>query len=430
MKRLMLFFLPLLLFSACSKDFGTIKVTYQKATAIYGNLEEIRNTPLVGIAQANIENPGKIFVSDQFLLIGEEGKGIHVLDNTNAEAPQPLYFMNIPGNREFFVKDNTIYGESYYDVVKIDISDITAPKLVSRLKNAFLTDEVLNNKGEALVGFDFQEVTEEVALGSPIHQQASENNIVYFNHINSIIPPSAVPASFAGNSNSTSGTVNRITTYKDFVYFISFQKITTFQDNGQLALMSSTSVGNGDMETIFTKDNQLYIGARSSMLILGLENPEQPQMVGFFSHPNSCDPVYPYEDVIYLTLRSGDFGGCFGDQNALWVLEATSLNNNVGGWQVNQNIRTLQQIDMKSPFGMTMIGDKLYVGEGANGLKIFDATNRRNLSLLSWDKSVQAYDIIPHPSRTDLILIAGPRGLGQYKISNNNSFDLLSWVGY
>jgi hypothetical protein len=428
MKRLILFFLPLLLFSACSKDFGTAKITYQKATAIYGNLEEIRNTPLVGTAQTNIENPGKIFVSDQFLLIGEEGKGIHVLDNTNAEAPQPLYFMNIPGNREFFVKDNIIYGESYYDVVKIDISNITVPKLVSRLKNAFLSEEVLNDKGEALIGFNFQEVTEEVAIGSPVHQQASTSNIVYFNHISSIIPPSAVPASFAGNSNGTSGTVNRISTYKDYVYFVSFYKLTTLKDNqNELTLMSSTHLGN-DLETVFIKDDLLYIGARTSMRILSLDTPELPSMIGSFWHPNSCDPVYPYDEVIYLTLRGGDFGGCFGDQNALWVLEGVNRSNLINNKFVNTNV--LQEIAMKSPYGMTMIGDKLYVGEGANGLKIFDATNRKQLSLLSWDKSVAAYDIIPHPSRRDLVLIAGPKGLGQYKIGNDNHFDLLSWVRY
>lgn len=431
MKKLILFFLPMLLFSACTKDFGTISMTYQKATAIYGDLKEIRNTPLVGTARTTVENPGKIFVSDQFLLIGEEGKGIHVLDNTNAEAPQPLYFMNIPGNREFFVKDNIIYGESYYDVVKIDISNITAPRLVTRLENAFLERELTNSKGEALIGFDFQEVSEEVKLGSEMYKQLEQettNNVLYFDYAQSLIPPSAVPASFAGNSNSTSGTVNRIGIYDDYVYFVSFHKLTALKDNlDWLELMSSTHHGN-DMETIFIQDDLLYIGARTSMRILSLDTPAQPTLVSFFSHPNSCDPVYPYDDVIYLTLRSGDFGGCFGDQNALWVLESANRNNLTNNRFMNTNV--LQQIDMKSPYGMMMIDDKLYVGEGANGLKIFDATNTRQLSLLHWDKSVAAYDIIPHPSRKDLILIAGPNGLGQYKMSNDNNFDLLSWVGY
>ena len=55
-------------------------------------------------------------------------------------------------------------------------------------------------------------------------------------------------------------------------------------------------------------------------------------------------------------------------KNALIVLDITSM----------ALAEQIQEIEMESPYGLTMIGDKLYVGEGENGLKIFDATDRRN----------------------------------------------------
>ena len=84
---------------------------------------------------------------------------------------------------------------------------------------------------------------------------------------------------------------------------------------------------------------------------------------------------------------------------------------------------------MESPYGMTMIGDRLYVGEGANGLKIFDATLPRSLVFESWDRHIEAYDIIAHPIRTDLVQVAGPVGFSQYQIENND-FVLLSQINF
>ena len=88
-----LFFLCLvsLLLMQCTQDFGTIELTYSKATAVYGNLTEIRNQPLV-LPARDISDPGKIYVGKDLLLIGEEKEGIHILDNTNPTNPTPLNF--------------------------------------------------------------------------------------------------------------------------------------------------------------------------------------------------------------------------------------------------------------------------------------------------------------------------------------------------
>jgi len=60
------------------------------------------------------------------------------------------------------------------------------------------------------------------------------------------------------------------------------------------------------------------------------------------------------------------FYHCPGDENALLVLDISQT------WP-----EQIQEIEMESPFGMTIVNNKLYVGEGKNGLKVFNAI--RNL---------------------------------------------------
>tara|TARA_Y100000385_G_scaffold291658_1_gene371127 strand:+ start:173 stop:1429 length:1257 start_codon:yes stop_codon:yes gene_type:complete len=410
-----LFALPLLWWS-CSKDFGTTEVTYNKAIAIYEDLNEIRNTPLVeGLRE--ISDPGKVFVSDEFLLIGEERKGIHVLDNSDPTHPAHVSFLNVPGNKEFFVADGFIYAESYYDMIKIDISDINSPKITGRVENYFESTQ-LNGQGDAVIGFRYEIVTEEVEDDDQsIWNSIYNYDEVLYDYNRSVIPHSAVPASFAGSSNKAIGSVNRITKAKGHVYAVNNERISVISDNN-LRLIKSFYIASR-METIYPTSDYLFIGGTNSVEIFSIVDPSDPFHAGSFWHPTSCDPVYPLEDVAYLTLRTGD-EDCPGDINSLVTLDISNVSAS----------SIVQQIEMESPYGLTLINDKLYVGEGEYGLKIFDATDRYNLHLLKYDSSLPAYDIIQHPSRSDIVLIAGPQGFGQYDVNGDDEFSLLSWIAY
>ncbi len=301
-------------------------------------------------------------------------------------------------------------------MLKIDVSDKNKPRLVSRVKNAFAED-FTNDLGETLIKFDFEEVTEEFDAHADNAFIFQPNEIYYFDFSRNLIPSSAVPASFAGNSNNSVGSVNRVAYYKNHVYVISSQNITVFKDENAFEKVNATIIG-WQMETIFPYNDHLFVGTRSSMDIFSITDLDQPQRVGSFWHATSCDPVYPVDDVAFVTLRTGDFANCPGDENALVVLDINNLSNPLA----------IQEFEMESPYGMTLIGNKLYVGEGSNGLKIFDASNLKELKLDFWDQSVEAYDVIPHPTKTNLLLIAGPEGLGQYQIIGEDQLDLVSWL--
>lgn len=422
MRKLLLLLLPLsiLTFQSCTKDFGSVEVTYTKATAVYGDLDDVRNTALLEDAKP-IENAGKIFVAENLLLIGEEGKGIHIVDNTNPESPNNLSFINIPGNREYFVAGNTLYAESYYDMVKIDVSNKNQPVLESRVKDAFKGDQNFENaNGESLIGFDFELVTEKVGEDSEIYQQLwGHQDVYYYDYADRIIPPSQVPTSFAGNSSASVGSVNRIAVVDEFIYVISRSFLTTFEDKGNLEKIGTSLPVFSNMETVFPNGNQLLVGTAQSMEVFDISNNSAPRWVSSFPHANSCDPVLPCGNIAFVTLRTGDVGNCPGDENALLVLDISKT-------QPQQ----IQEIEMESPFGMMMANNRLYVGEGTNGLKIFNAEDKSNLTLESWEPNIEAYDIIYHPTNPNLLLIAGPTGISQYQIEGGVDYSLISTLTF
>ncbi len=419
MRSLTLLIVSLVFFTFSCGDFGTTTVTYTKGTAVYGDLESLRQTALISGPQS-IVDAGKIFISNEHLFIGEERLGIHILENSDPENPTPLLFLNIPGNREFYVEGNHLFAESIYDMLKIDISDITQPFLDTRIEFA-LGEQLSNNRGEAVIDFEFETVTEEMDIDNDFYRELWANDLTVYYHFDmNLIPQSAVPSSFASNSDGAIGTVNRIAYSQDHVYVISKSKMSVFDNSVGFESVFSESIGWG-METIYPRGSKLYVGTRQSMEVYNAENPALPEWESSFWHPTSCDPVFPVtEEIAYVTLRTDEFSNCGGDVNTLLVLNISN----------SDFIREIQQFEMESPFGMTLIEDKLYVGEGENGLKIFDATDKSNLRLQKWDQNVTAYDVIAHPDRIDLVLISGPLGFAQYQVSGNNEMQLLSQIAF
>lgn len=418
MKNLLLGFIVMSIIS-CTKDYGKVEVTYQEATAIYGDIEAIRSQPLNETIR-EITNPGKIYLGNDVILIGEEQEGIHVIDNSDPINPTSVNFINIPGNKEFFVKDNKIYAETYYDLVKIDISDMYNAVLDSRAE--FVFQDLWKNGEQTLIGFSYKEVTTTLDQKDDFYQQVLAENEIYLDYAKNIIPKSALPSSFAGSGSNVSGTANRVTYTKEHVYIIGNNSMYIVADHSQglKKVDSKTNIGDG-VETIFPFEDNLYIGSRSAVNIFNISDPKQPIEAYEFEHATACDPVLPADGVAYVTLRTADFSACPGNTNSLLVLDTRDI------YDVEQK----KEIAMSSPFGMTIIGDDLYIGEGDNGLKIFDISNKYEPELKKSLDNIIAYDVIPHPTISNLILTTGLDGVSQYMINDNGeSLTLQSSISY
>jgi len=353
--KLVLLLLPMIVFFAsCDLDRCNQTVTYTKATAIYENMEELRQVALNSPVR-EIEDAGKIYVADDFLLIGEEGKGIHVIDNSDINNPTAINFLNIPMTREFIVDGDKIYAESHYDMIEIDITDLKNARVTNR-EESYITVEHINEKGEQLVGFTYEDVTETLPCDSPINSDV----INYLAWNNELIPVSSVPSSFTGSSNGESGTLNRIAKSDDHLYMITNNNLHIFDAGSGLSKVKSISNFDRGMETIIIRDKEAFIGKFDGMTIVDITNAASPEITNEYEHEEACDPVLPHKNVAYVTLRVD--GPCQGRQN---LLDVVDLNRQSRYSRLN----ALERIEMSSPYGMTISGNTLYVGEGVNGLK-------------------------------------------------------------
>ncbi|MEM9544378.1 MAG: hypothetical protein AAGA77_00325 [Bacteroidota bacterium] len=408
------------IFYSCTDDTGEVTVNYLEATAIYGDMDEIRSIPINEGPRA-IENAGKIFVAEDYVLIGEEGKGIHVVNNQDRNNPISSAFIAIPGNKEFFVSGNALYAESYYDLMKIDITDPSQAVLISRSKNA-IQDEFKNDKGETLIGFSYEEKTITLDENDDFMNEIVDDQLVYYDFARNVIPKSSVPSSFAGNSAEAIGSVNRITTWNDYVYIVSNNNMIIVEDGENGLASNAIRIENikEEMETVFPYQDNLFVGSKTSMSIFNISNGNEPIELYEFEHATSCDPVLPYKDVAYITLRTADFSDCPGNINALLAIDINDL---------LQPVQVMEK-QMASPYGMSVINDHLFVGNGENGLSIFDVSEPQSPVLVNSPTDIVAFDIIADPSNTEYILIAGNNGMQQYKVNEDKTLEWTSAIDY
>lgn len=84
-----------------------------------------------------IEKAGKIYVKGHMLYQVEAGKGIHVIDISNPNAPQKVRFIQVTGAQEVAIMNNYLYTNNVNDLVALNISDINNVTVSQRVKGVF-----------------------------------------------------------------------------------------------------------------------------------------------------------------------------------------------------------------------------------------------------------------------------------------------------
>ena len=413
--------LILVSFYSCSKEFGTTEITYIKAEAIYKPVSEFRinefNAPV-----RNVDEKGKLYVGDNYLLLGELDEGIHVFDNTDPENPEKINFIQIPGNYDFFIEDDQLYANSYFDLVKFDISDPGNVRLIARHASGLIEDQSIkfnaDNVESELIGFEFRQVTEEVEPNTNIWQYLNEGEeTIYYDYRDEVIPPSSVPGAFVGNSSGQTGTTNRLAVHEDKLYVLMRNRIDVFDAN--LRRGSSQEIqAFGALETLYEFNGTLYLGTETSMIVYQIFG-DQLLNKGRFTHARACDPVLPVSDEIaYVTTRSG--GNCPGDENRLYVVQ-TDISNS--------RYTLLQEFTLRQPYGMAMVDGKLFVAESERGMTVMNASNPSRLSSIGSWSARTVEDVLPHPTQQDVLLISTGDRLIHLKVADQtNQFRVLSEI--
>ncbi len=177
------------------------------------------------------------------------------------------------------------------------------------------------------------------------------------------------------------------------------------------------SVGWG-IETIFPHGDNLFIGSNNGMFIYSIANPLQPAQLSRFQHAQACDPVFVSGDIAYVTLRGGTV--CQNFTNQLDVINISDL----------RNPRLIKSYAMTNPHGLSVVNDVLYICEGTEGLKVFDASdvNKITQNLLDHEKGFNAFDVIVLP-HNNVAMVIGEDGFHQFDASDPTNLRKLSVLG-
>ncbi len=395
---------------SCVKDVCTKTMTYTYYQPLYKTTAEARAN-IKSNAPKAIVNTGKIYIKGNYIFLNEVDKGIHVINNSNPAAPVNESFIDIPGNVDIAVKDNILYADFYTDLVAIDISNplnVSVQKFVAhvfpeRFYYGYRTDS-------SKVIYDWVKKTETVEVGCNDNMWVYSTMGVASNSMDAGLASGAAKASPVG----ISGSLARFGIINDYMYAVSQDSLRVISLASALNPVVANSIALGwGIETLFPFKDKLFIGSTTGMLIYSVANPVIPVKQGTFQHVRTCDPVIADDNYAYVTLHSGD--RCAGFTNQMEVLNISNI----------MSPYIIKTYPLSSPRGLSKDGNLLFICDGDEGLKVFEATNPLSISLVKQFAMAEANDVI---AWNNIALVVAKDGLYQYDYSNASDIRLLSKI--
>ena len=403
-----LLLLPVLLFSSCLKDKCT--QTYTIFSPVYKTKQEVYAGIKSKPAQA-IKNPGKITLFGSYIFLNEINKGIHVIDNSNPSAPKNLSFIEMPGNVDLAVKGSRLYADLYSDLITLDITNPQQVGLVKVSSNVFpyrtYSNGFVADTNRLIVDWNRKDTVVEINCSNNI-------SFPWFVRTDAMLFSSTSSNANAAGTVGINGSMARFALKNDYLYTVSNSDLKVFglQNPDAPQQLQTVSVGWG-IETIYPFKGQLFIGSNTGMFIYSIQNPAVPVRTGSFTHALACDPVIADDTHAYVTLRSGT--NCRATINQLDVIDINNL----------QSPFLIKSYALTNPHGLAKEGNLLFVCDGKDGLKIYDATTPSNLKLIKQFTGFEAYDVIAWNNNA---LVVTKTALLQFDYSNANNIQQRSSI--
>jgi hypothetical protein len=395
----------LLLFSfqSCLKD--KLTHTYTIFTPIYETKEAV-SLNIKSNPPREITLPGKFFVYGNYIFLNEIDKGVHIIDNADPGNPVVKAFIDIPGNLDIAVKGNILYADMYQDLVAVDISDPLKAKLVKDLPGVFSERYYANgfiaDNNRIIIGWLKKDTTVELA--------PSANYLIFPVAYGA---PDALAAA-AVKTRGISGSMARFTIVDNYMYAVDHHNLRSISiSNGSEPVVSNAINAGWDIETIYPFKNKLFIGSMGGLFIYDISQPDLPVKEAEFVHARACDPVIADENYAYVTLREGT--DCGPTDNELQVINVQDLQSPV----------LVKSYPMANPFGLAKDNAQLFICDGTDGLKMYDAADPSKIVLKKHISGMQTFDAIAW--NKNLIVVAKD-GLYQYDYSNPGDLTLRSKI--
>lgn len=383
-------------FISCSND--KEYEYYNVATPITITTAELRASIEVLPAQDIVES-GKIYAYEQYIFVNDVDKGVHIIDNRNPAQPALINFLKIPLNRDVSIKGNYLYADSGRDLVVFDISQINNIQMIGHVENVIQNYQAIAYpENTDFYNFDDYDTYNDIIIGWNVTVERREVvNDIYYETLDN--------ATAGGGGTGAGGSLARFKIVNDHLYVVDNSSINVFDIQN---LESPVKVGEEyvtwEAETIFHENDKLFIGSRTGMFIYDISQPSSPQYLSEFNHMRFCDPVIVDGDYAYITLRAGT--SCMDGQAQMLDsrLEIVNISD-------IYNPQLEETYIMDEPYGLGIKDDRLFICDGASGLKVYNKSDISNLQLLQNYTNINAYDVIP---MNDRLLMIGNNTLTQY----------------
>lgn len=411
-----------ILFQGCMQDKCKTTYRYMKYSPVYMNAADFRSPSVIKTEAAReLKRPGKIYTYGKYLLVNEIAKGIHIINNENPANPVKVAFLSIPGNYDMAVKDGMLYCDSSVDLLVFDLQNIENPVLTNRIINTF--PHLLSYSGyqaDASKGI-VVEWADEIATGEIDNCNGNIPNLWAQNEVptnndgtgNDMKTVAAAPV-----GSGKAGSMTRFAIKDNNLYVIAPTELKIYglsSSNVQhLSDVSLTSL-NTEAETLFPYKDLLFVGAMDGMVIMDNKNPSNPVQIGHYSHMRSCDPVVANDNFAYVSLNNDVNNPCDGYSNQIDIINIETPSN--------PNLTRTYQ--MTQPKGIGIDNNILFVCDGKDGLKVFDANFPETLKdhQLASFGDMKGYDLIPNEG---VLIMVGKDGIAQYDYSDVKNIKLLS----
>lgn len=399
MKKCIISLLIVLGLISCDKKGDGDFADYLVATPITMSLEDFKNSVDI-VAPKPINESGKIYAYENYIFVNDKYKGVHVIDNSDPGSPQKVAFIKIAGNVDISIKGNYLYADSLTDLMVLDISEINAIRIVNRLEDV-LRDNIVWPIAD-IYEYDGIDYENEILVGWDVNIESRLISEVNNRFDDQIFLAEAANDAQVGQG----GSLARFKIVNDYLYAVDSHTINVFDISDLENPRDLEDVYAGfDIETIFNRGNNLFLGSMRGMYIYDISSPSTPTFISEFQHGTACDPVVVDGDYAYVTLRGGN--NCGATESGLFIVDISDLTSPV--------LATSYAMD--EPYGLGIKDNKLFICDGKSGLKVYDKTDIENLVSLNHYENIITFDVIP---MNESLIMIGDEILYQYRYLDND----------
>jgi hypothetical protein len=204
--------------------------------------------------------------------------------------------------------------------------------------------------------------------------------------------------------NGVNGSMSRFALYKDYLYTVinNYMGIIDLSGNEPQKAAEDVYIG-GNVETIFSYKDNMFMGTPWGMLIYSVTDPLKPEFMSSAWHIFGCDPVVVEDDIAYVTIHAGN--NCGQNNNNLILYDVKDV----------RNPQLIISYDMTKPKGLGIDNGTLFVCD--DGLKVFNAKDPKALmnNRLAHYLGMDGFDVIAYDN---VLMMIAEDGFYQYDYSN------------